>query len=111
MRQVGILAMAGIIALERMTKRVGEDHDHAVYLAELLGGIPGLEVYREDVHINMVFFKIKKSVDGKAMTEELKKKGILVNSPENGLMRLVTHYYIGREQVEKTASALKEIFA
>jgi threonine aldolase len=109
MRQVGMLAQAGIIALEKMTGRVHEDHEQALYLADLLGAIPGIEVYRDDIHINMVFFKINKPVDPEELTDALKKEGILVNPPEKGLMRLVTHYYIGKEQVEKTAAKFKDI--
>lgn len=109
MRQVGILAQAGIIALEQMTKRVHEDHEQALYLADLLSEIPGLEVFRDEVHINMVFFNIHKPIDPKTLTEALQKEGILVNAPENGLMRLVTHYYIGKEQVDKTVSTFREI--
>ena len=109
MRQVGILAQAGIIALEKMTKRVHEDHEQALYLADLLSGIPGLEVYRDDVHINMVFFKINKPFNSHELTQALHKEGILVNPPENGIMRLVTHYYIGKDQVEKTVSKFKSI--
>ncbi len=107
MRQVGMLAQAGILALEKMTKRVHEDHAQALYLADLLSEIPNLEVYREDVHVNMVFFRITQPIDAITLAEALKKEGILVNPPQDGLMRLVTHYYIGKEQVEKTVSVLK----
>lgn len=109
MRQVGMLAQAGIIALEKMTGRVREDHELALYLADLLSEIPGLKVCRDEVHINMVFFKIDRPFDADALTEGLKQAGILVNPPENGLMRLVTHYYIGKEQIQKTVSKLKDI--
>lgn len=101
MRQAGILAKAGIIALEKMTKRVCEDHETARYLAEQLDSIPNLTVFKDDVHINMVFFSIDRDVDPMYITEELKKEGILANPPENGIMRLVTHYYIGKEQVDR----------
>ncbi|NLU53150.1 MAG: low specificity L-threonine aldolase [Clostridiaceae bacterium] len=109
MRQVGILAQAGIIALEKMTKRVHEDHENARYLAELLKDIPGITVNTDDVHINMVFFQIEKPVSGEYITCELKKEGILANPPDKGTMRLVTHYYIKREHVEKTIQVLRRI--
>lgn len=107
MRQVGILAQAGIIALEKMTKRVSEDRAQALYLANLLKEIPCLDVQPDDVHINMVFFKINKPIDTELFTETLKNEGILVNPPVNGEMRLVTHYYISRPQIEKTVKTLK----
>jgi len=109
MRQVGILAQAGIIALEKMTKRVHEDHENARYLAELLKDIPGITVNTDDVHINMVFFQIEKPVSGEYITCELKKEGILANPPDKGTMRLVTHYYIKREHIEKTVQVLRRI--
>ncbi len=111
MRQVGMLAQAGIVALEKMTKRVHEDHDQARYLADLLSKLPNLEVHPEDVQINMVFFRIHQEIDAIAVTEALKNEGILVNPPQDGLMRLVTHYYIGKEQVERTAAKLKEVLS
>lgn len=111
MRQVGILAQAGIIALEKMTKRLSEDRENAIYLAELIKTIPGVEVHPEDIHINMVFMKINKSIDPSGLIEALKKEGIMINPPENGILRLVTHYYIGRAEVEKVAQTLKDILS
>ena len=111
MRQVGIIAQAGIIALEKMTKRLSEDRENAVYMAELIKTIPGVEVHPEDVHINMVFLKINKNIDLSGLQEALKKEGILINPPENGKLRLVTHYYIGRTEVEKVARTLRAILA
>lgn len=110
MRQVGMMAQAGIIALEKMTKRVHEDHEQAVYLARQLSEIPGLEVHPEDVHINMVFMKINKPVE-KELMDALNEEGILANPPANGEMRLVTHYYIGKEQIDKTVSVFRKVFA
>lgn len=109
MRQVGILAQAGIIALNKMIKRVHEDHEQALYLSKLLEEIPNLTVNPKDVHINMVFFKINQPVDPILLTEALRKDGILVNPPANGEMRLVTHYYIGRPQIERTVESLKKL--
>lgn len=111
MRQAGILAAAGIIALEKMTKRVNEDHERAVHLAKLLNQIPGLSVNMEDVQINMVFVRFLRPVDADRLTIRLKENGILVNPPEDGVMRLVTHYYIDDEMIERTAEVLSKILA
>jgi len=94
-----------------MTIRLSEDREQAIYLAEMLKTIPGIEVNPEDVHINMVFLKIKKAVDSVLLIESLKKEGILINPPENGDLRLVTHYYIGRAEVEKVAEKLNAILS
>lgn len=109
MRQVGILAAAGLIALDKMSARVNEDHEEAVHLAALLSRIPGLTVYSGDVHINMVFFKINGEFDEERLMGRLNAAGILANPPQNGIMRLVTHYYIGKEQVEKVADMFNQL--
>ena len=109
MRQIGILAAAGMIALDKMSGRVHEDHAQAVYLASLLEKIEGIEVYKEDVHINMVYFKMNKKFDSETFMQGLNEEEILANPPTDGIMRLVTHYYIGSEQVEKVAATIKKI--
>lgn len=111
MRQVGIIAQAGIIALKKMTKRVSDDRERAIYLAKMLRGIPGVEVHPENVHINMVFLKINKPIDSVMLIESLKNDGILINPPENGNMRLVTHYYTGKAEIEKAAEKLIAILS
>jgi threonine aldolase len=65
----------------------------------------------DDIHINMVFVKINKPIDPVTLTEALKNDGILVNPPVNGEMRFVTHYYIGRQQIEKTVGSMKKILS
>ncbi len=109
MRQIGILAAAGIIALEKMTLRVSEDHERALYLASLLEDIPHITVFKEDIHINMVFFRINREVDAAVLVDSLRSEGVLVNPPDRGLMRLVTHYYTGSEEIEKCVGLLKRL--
>ncbi|MCL2571685.1 MAG: low-specificity L-threonine aldolase [Defluviitaleaceae bacterium] len=96
MRQVGILAASGIIGLETMTKRLQADHDNAMYLAKQLEKIPGTTLDISRVHINMVFF----SLDRPGLTEELLKKGIKINPPENCEYRFVTHNGVSREDID-----------
>ncbi len=107
MRQVGVLAQAGILALEKMAGRLHEDHEQALYLAQSLNRLPELEVFMEDVHINMVFLRIKRPLEGHALASAMKREGILINPPQGGILRLVTHYYVGREQVDKVVEVLK----
>lgn len=107
MRQAGVLAAAGIIALEKMTLRLPEDHERAVQLASLLSRIPGVETALEDVHINMVFIRFRCPVDTDALMQRLKSNGILANPPEDGVMRLVTHYYIDSDMVKKVADVFR----
>ncbi len=111
MRQAGILAAAGIIALEEMSLRVHEDHETALQLASLLGQIPGVRVWMEDVHINMVFIQFQRPVNADELMGKLRTGGILANPPINGVMRLVTHYYIDPEMVTKTADVFRRALA
>lgn len=109
MRQVGILAQAGIFALENMSKRLHVDNQNAIYLGQLLSNIPNVEVCVEDIHINMVFVHFKKAINSTALTEALKNEGILINPPNNDELRLVTHYYIGKAEIEKIVDKLRLI--
>jgi threonine aldolase len=107
MRQVGIVAAAGLISLEKMTKRLGEDHARAKKLAEGLRQVEGLVVDTGSPSTNMVYLNLAENVpvDAGQITQSLKERGVLVD-PENARrFRLVTHYWIDDEAVEKTISA------
>lgn len=110
LRQSGILASAGLVALKDMTKRVEEDNENALLFGEELSKIKGFKVFKEDIHINMVFFDMSESgYDGNKLSLELLKKGIKINPPENGLMRFVTHYWISKENVHYVVDCIKEL--
>lgn len=110
MRQAGILAAAGIVALEKMTGRVNEDHDNAVFLAGELSKIPGIRVYSEDIHINMVFFEMNiPGLDYDKFVADMYNKGIKINNAENGLMRYVTNYWVTRSDIAYVMEAMKDI--
>ncbi|MDT8718746.1 low-specificity L-threonine aldolase [Clostridium sp. 19966] len=108
LRQSGILAAAGLIALKDMTKRVNEDHLNAIYMSEELRKIDGIEVNEENLHINMVFFKLPSHVNADFLVKHLLDKGIKVNGPENGEMRFVIHYWIDKPKIDFVIQALKE---
>ena len=106
MRQSGILAAAGLIALNDMTLRLSEDHENALYLAQLLlkTGKVDLDVNR--VHINMVFFNFKDphfNHDG--FVEYLAQHNIKIN-PHWGNYRFVTHYWISREHLDRVVALI-----
>lgn len=107
MRQAGILAAAGLIALEEHTALLDADHARARRLEEKLGEIPGLQV-EAGRDINMVFFKVK-TVSGREQ-EEFARRGILINPAEDGTFRFVTHYWIGDAEVEAVAKAAREVW-
>ncbi len=110
MRQAGILAAAGLIALDKMSKRLHEDHDNARYMAERLLEIPGIKLDHEDVHINMVFFDMEDTgISSDKLVEGLYEKGIKINGIEGGLMRFVTNNDVAKEDIDYTIQCMKEI--
>lgn len=111
MRQAGILAAAGLVALEHMRERLTEDHENALLLGHELKNIPGIEIDIDSIHINMVYFKILGAdYNPSEITERLLKKGIKVNPPEDGEMRLVTNYWITAKDIYYIVQCIKEIF-
>lgn len=111
MRQAGILAAAGIIAIEKMTLRLGEDHIRALRLAAGLKEIPGLELLPGSPATNMVFFNLGKGVTKSAhqIEKELESMGVLAHSTSATQFRLVTHYWINDNDVEKTVAAFRVV--
>jgi threonine aldolase len=110
MRQVGIVAAAGIISLERMTKRLNDDHARAKRLADGLRQVEGLAVDSNSPYTNMVYLNLSDDVAANAqqITQKMKDFGVLVD-PENARrFRLVTHYWIDDLAVEKTISAFQQ---
>ncbi len=101
MRQAGIIAAAGIFALERMIDRLSVDHRNARFLAEGLSTIPGIEVFSERLDINMVFFKLTNKAHSRLIVETLLEKGIKINPPEGGEWRFVTNLNVSRDDLER----------
>ena len=107
MRQAGILAAAGIVALDQMVDRLADDHARARKLAETLAEVPGLVV--EPPATNMVFLSLKDSISLTAgqVTERLAQGGVLVSPVSARRFRLVTHYGIEDEDVSRVAPAFR----
>jgi threonine aldolase len=96
MRQAGILAAAGLIALEEMPKRLHEDHANARLLAEALANIDGVEIDPETVDTNIVIFRLAGTLTPAELVARLKARGVLASSVGPQLVRLVTHRDVGR---------------
>jgi threonine aldolase len=113
MRQAGVLAAAGLIALEEMPKRLGQDHANAKFLAERMAALPGIDIDPSRVCTNIVIFSIART--GVAFAEfsaRLKSRGVLVSSPGNpACVRMVTHLNISREDCERAVGAVAEALA
>jgi threonine aldolase len=111
MRQTGVLAAAGIVALERMSTRLQEDHDNARLLAEGLAHIPGIEIDVDLVQTNLVYCTVS-SAHGPAreVLDKLEPEGILAYStlgPRS--LRFVLHYEITRDDVEAALKVIKRV--
>ncbi len=113
-RQAGILAAAGLIALKDMTKRLHIDHEHASLLAKELAQIEKIEVAQDRRDINFVFFKNKENVnlDTEAFVDFMRQKNIIINPcGKDGYFRFVTHYWIEKEHIQQIIDAVKEFYA
>jgi threonine aldolase len=111
MRQVGILAAAGIISLEKMVRRLADDHLRARKLADGLRKVNGLLVDEGSPYSNMVYMNLSAEVkiDSKQVCDKARPMGILLDAENPRRFRLVTHYWIDDRAVEKTISAFQEI--
>jgi threonine aldolase len=110
MRQVGVMAAAGIISLEKMTKRLVEDHIRAKKLADGLRQVDGLVVDANSPYTNMVYLSLSENVgtDTHQITDKMKNNGVLVDPESPRRFRLVTHYWIDDQAVEKTVAAFQK---
>jgi threonine aldolase len=105
MRQAGVLAAAGLIALHEMSKRLADDHVNARRLAEAVGEA-GAEIDLDGVQTNIVIFTLRNGGDAAAFCAALKQKGVLASSIGPHAVRLVTHYDADRAACEEAAHTL-----
>ena len=112
MRQAGILAAAGIYALDHMVEHLPEDHKRARALAEGLSRIPGVSLKAVVPPSNMVFVNLDDSIKSTAaqIAEKLKLDKILVGVVGARQLRMVTHYWIDDEGVGATIKAFNKVF-
>ncbi|MEK7404251.1 MAG: low-specificity L-threonine aldolase [Acidobacteriota bacterium] len=111
MRQAGVLAGAGLIALEEMPARLGEDHANARWLAGRLGEMPGILVTHR-VETNIVIFDIGGAgLTTAEFSARLRSRGVLMNGINPTLMRLLTHFDVSREDCERAAAVVAEVVA
>jgi threonine aldolase len=110
MRQAGILAAAGIIAIEKMTKRLKEDHDNALLLAKGLNSLEGVSVDIGRVQTNLIMVDFGGTgLNGMQVAERLKQNGVLINGSSSPVVRFAVHYYITRDDVKRTVEAVDRI--
>ncbi|MCK8061015.1 MULTISPECIES: low-specificity L-threonine aldolase [unclassified Fusibacter] len=110
MRQTGILAAAGLIAMKEMPVFLKGDHAKAERLAHALDAITNIDVIWERRDISMVFFTLPESVINETnFVEGLRQKGIIINGTEDKEYRFVTHHWISDEDIVKIVEAVKSL--
>lgn len=110
MRQSGILAAAGLYALEHHRARLREDHAHAKRLAVRLQEIPAVTIDPTLVETNILFFDVRsKKFSVRAFVAALKQEGVLINAVGDHTCRAVTHLDVSAEDIEQAADGIARL--
>jgi len=110
MRQAGILAAAGVVALTEMVDRLAEDHANARFLAESIGEMPGARVDLESVQTNIVVIDIQREdMTAAQFAARLGELGVKTNAIGGSLIRMVTHHDVSRADAERAVQAAREV--
>ncbi len=112
MRQAGVIAAAGVVALNEMVERLAEDHVNAKKLANGLAAIPGITIAPETIETNILFFGVR-GEDGQAgdvtpLVTAAAQAGVLLSGGDDGRIRAVTHYGISEADIERSLAVLAE---
>jgi threonine aldolase len=108
MRQVGVLAAAGLVALEQGPKRLHEDHANARLLAEALSNMEGVAIDLDAVETNIVIFKVAEGISASELSSRMKTRGVLISTVGRNAIRLVTHRDVDRAACVTAAETLTE---
>ena len=108
MRQAGVLAAAGLIALEKMTGRLQEDHANARLLAEALANIESVSIDLDAVETNIIVFRLTGETSGEELVSRMKARGVLISMVGPNVVRLVTHNDVSRGACIRAAEILSE---
>ena len=111
LRQTGVVAAAGIVALEQMVDRMAEDHANARRLAEGLDHLPGINVDVAAVETNIIMLTFDEQVDAPAVISRLREQGVRVGSLSGRRLRLVTHYQVSAADVDQVLAAAEHVLA
>lgn len=110
MRQAGIVAAAGLVALRSMVDRLADDHANARQLAEGLGAIPGLQVEIETVQTNMIMFDVLDARwDAGALSGAMVRAGVLSNAMGQRRIRLVTHKDVAAAELPEVLNRIEQV--
>ena len=110
MRQAGVLAAAGLVALDSMIERLADDHANARRLAQGLAGIDGLRVDPDSIQTNIVIFEIDRSVGSATeVLQALAEAGVKVTPSRAQTLRMVTHRHVGSSDVEEALARVGRV--
>lgn len=110
MREAGVLAAAGLYALDHMVDRLVEDHSNARTLAEGLSEMPGVQIDLKRVQTNLVFLRLSRMRAGH-FVEELRKQDVLAGATGADSVRMVTHYGIDPADIQQALKAAAEVLS
>ena len=110
MRQAGIIAAAGVYALEHHVERLADDHDNARRLAEGLAGLPGIKIDPADVETNIVIFDVAGKRDAAQTVAQLLDHGVRMGALGPRTVRAVTHLDIDRAGIDRALAAVRALF-
>jgi len=112
MRQAGILAAAGIYALEHNISRLKEDHDKAKKLARALHTLEGVTINPEQVETNIVIFDVAETGrDAQAVIDHLTQHGVLMSSRSQTQIRAVTHLDVSHDDIDQASDILRRVLS
>lgn len=111
MRQSGVIAAAGLVALETMVERMPDDHRRACRLAEGLAAIDGITIDLETVQSNIVIFKTEPAMEHVAFQSAMRENGVLISNYGTRGVRMLTHYMIGDDDIEQALDIAGTILA
>jgi len=107
MRQAGVIAAAGIVALKTMVDRLAEDHENARRLALGMSRIPGIILPRPDVPTNIVMFELVPAVPGLEFLRQMDARGVKLSHRGGQLFRAVTHRMVGAPDIDEALNRIE----
>jgi threonine aldolase len=109
MRQVGIIAAAGIVALEKMVDRLAEDHSNARRLADGLVHIEGIKLTRDDIPTNIVMFELSPELSAAELSKGLETNGVKIGFRDGGPFRAVTHCMVSSSDIDEALTRIQVV--
>ncbi|MBK7776397.1 MAG: low-specificity L-threonine aldolase [Sandaracinaceae bacterium] len=112
MRQAGVIAAAGIVAVTAMVERLADDHENARALARGLADIEGISVDPAAVQTNIVIFELRRAdMTPAQLASGLRELGVLLSPLDSTRLRAVTHYHVGPTDIERTLAAFRAVLS